>query len=351
MQIDKTETDQKNKQKKKRRKRIKSIFLVCLLVLVTGLGVISYGPVRTMASLERVDDYPLFVMRYHGTYFFDLFAEHGIDWPIFKKFYKALNPDACTSFAAFGDANNAIFSRNFDWIHRSSLLLFTDPPGGYASVSMVDLYYYGLEGLQEIPWKKRFNLLGTPYAIMDGMNEWGVAVGQNAVPFKKLPYDPNKPTLISNQLMRAVLDHARDVNEAITVIQEYNPNFPVVCCHLHIADASGGSAVVEYVDGKMVIVRNNRPWQISTNFLLSETVPVPQTPDYWRYNKASEQLGKTMGRLSQDEAMKLLHGVSQENSTTWSIVYNLSTGAVQVALGRDYEQIHSFQLKMKNQQK
>ena len=59
MQIDKTETDQKNKQKKKRRKRIKRIFLVCLLVLVTGLGVISYGPVRTMASLERVDDYPL----------------------------------------------------------------------------------------------------------------------------------------------------------------------------------------------------------------------------------------------------------------------------------------------------
>ncbi len=347
MEIDKTETEQKNKQKKKRRKRIKRILLVCLLVLVVGLGAISYGPVRTMASLERVDDYPLFVMRYHGTYFFDLFSEYGIDWPLFKKLNKALNPDACTSFAALSDEGDAVFGRNFDWQHRSSLLLFTDPPGGYASVSMVDLYYYGLEGMQEIPWKKRLNLLGTPYATMDGMNEWGVAVGQNAVPFKNLPYDPNKPTLISNQLMRAVLDHARDVNEAITLIQKYNPNFPVICGHIHIADVSGNSVVVEYVDGRMVLNRNDRPWQVSTNFLLSEAKP---EWDCWRYDLASEQLDKAEGHLSQDEAMKLLQSVKLSN-TVWSVVYNLSTGSVRIAMGKDYEQVHSFQLKMKNQSK
>jgi predicted choloylglycine hydrolase len=350
MEIDKTEKVQKKKQNKKRRKPIKRIFLVCLLVLVVGLGVISYGPVRTMASLEQVDEYPLFVMRYHGDYFFDWFSEHGIDWPLFKKFYKSMNPDACSSFAAFGDANNSVFGRNFDWKHRSSLLLFTDPPGGYASVSMVDLYYLGYEGMQEIPWIKRFNLLGTPYAIMDGMNQWGVAVGQNAVPFKKLPYDPDKPTLISNQLMRAVLDHAKDVNEAIALIRKYNPHFPAVCGHLHIADVSGNSVVVEYVDGKIVIVRNNKTWQVSTNFLLSETRPLPATLEYWRYNKINEHLIKTEGYLSQDAAMSLLQGVSQD-STVWSVVYNLSTGTIQVAMGRDYEQVHTFKLRMKKQDK
>ncbi len=336
--------------KKKRQKRIRRILLGCLFVLVLGLVLISYGPVRTMASLERVDDYPLFVMRYHGDYFFDWFCEHGIDWPPFKKFYEAVNPEACASFAAFGDVNNAIFGRNFDWVHRSSLLLFTDPPGGYASVSMVDLYYYGLEGMQDIPWTKRFNLLGTPYAVIDGMNEWGVAVGQNAVPVRELPYDPNRPTLISNQLMRAILDHAKDVNEAVALIQQYNPFFPVVYCHLHIADASGGSAVVEYVDGRMVLVRNDESWQVSTNFLLSETVPVPETLDYWRYNKLSEHLGKTEGHLSKDEAMSLLKGTSQD-TTVWSVVYNLSTGDIQVAMGRDYEQVHTFRLRMKNRDK
>jgi len=339
------------KQKKtKRRKRIKRILLVCLLALVIGLGIILYGPVRTMASLEQVDNYPLFVMRYHGDYFFDWFSEHGIDWPLFKKFYKAMNPDACTSFAALSNEDSAVFGRNFDWQHRSSLLLFTDPPDGYASVSMVDLYYFGLEGMQEIPWTKRFNLLGTPYAIMDGMNEWGVAVGQNAVPFKKLPYDPNKPTLISNQLMRAVLDHARDVNEAITLIQKYNPNFPVVCCHLHIADVSGNSVVVEYVDGRMVLIRSDKPWQVSTNFLLCEAPAEPASSGFWRYDLASEYLNKAEGHLSQDEAMKLLQSAKLSH-TVWSVVYNLSTGAVRIAMGKDYEQIHTFQLKMKNQSK
>lgn len=339
------------KQKKtKRRKRIRRILLGCLLLLVIGLGIVLYGPVRTMTSLEQVDDYPLYVMRYHGEYLFDWFSEHGIEWPLFQKFYKAMNPDACTSFAAVSSEDNAVFGRNFDWQHRSSLLLFTDPPGGYASVSMVDLYYLGYEGMQEIPWTKRFNLLGTPYAIMDGMNQWGVAVSQNAVPFKKLPYDPNKPTLISNQLMRAVLDHARDVNEAVALIQKYNPNFPVVCGHLHIADVSGNSVVVEYVDGRAVLVRNDEPWQVSTNFLLSEARPDSDTSGCWRYDLVREHLKKAGGNITQDEAMNLLGRVKLPN-TVWSVVYNLGTGAVQIAMGKDYEQIHTFQLRMKDRGK
>ena len=333
------------KQKKiKRRKRIIRILLVCLLVLIIGLGVILYGPVRTMASLERVDDYPLFVMRYHGDYFFDWFSEHGIEWPLFQKFYKMMNPDACTSIMAMSDENGIVFARNFDWQHRSSLLLFTDPPGGYASVSMVDLYYLGLEGMEEIPWTKRFFLLGTPYGIMDGMNEWGVAVSQNAVPFKKLPYDPNKPTLISNQIMRAILDHARDVDEAVSLIQKYNPNFPVVCGHLHIADVSGDSVVIEYVDGRMIVVRNDKPWQVSTNFLFSEAKP--EAYDRWRYDTACEYLLRKEGHVTEQDAMKLLQSVKLEQ-TVWSVVYNLSTGAVNIAMGKDYEKIHSFQLEMK----
>jgi predicted choloylglycine hydrolase len=333
------------KEKKiKRRKRIIRILLVCLLVLVIGLGAILYGPVRTMASLERVDDYPLFVMRYHGNYFFDWFSEHGIEWPIFQKFYKMMNPDACTSFVAMNDPNSVVFGRNFDWLHRSSLLLFTDPPDGYASVSMVDLYYLGLEGMKEIPWPKRFFLLGTPYGIMDGMNEWGVAVSQNAVPFRKLPYDPNKPTLISNQIMRAVLDHARDVDEAVSLIQKYNPNFPVVCGHLHIADALGNSVVIEYIDGRMVVVRNDKPWQVSTNFLFSEAKP--EASDRWRYDLACEYL-MTEGRVTDQDAMKLLQSVKLEQ-TVWSVVYNLSTGTVNIAMGKDYEKIHSFKLEMKD---
>ncbi len=332
----------KSPKRHKIRNKILKALLVLVVLLLVVLAAVLYGPVRTMASLEKVDDFPLYVMRYHGGYFFDYFAEHGVEWDLYKKFDKMMNPDACTSFAALNPQADGIFGRNFDWEHRSSLLLFTDPPNGYASVSMVDMYYLGLEGMQEIPWSKRINLLGSPYATIDGMNECGVAIAQNAVPRRKIAKDPNKPTLVNSQIARLVLDHAKDVNEAVELIRQYNIEFANVYVHFHIADASGHSAIVEYIDSGISVVRDDNPWQVSTNFLISEDIK----PQCFRYDTANEQLAKTAGAISQDEAMNLLKAVKLDN-TVWSIVYNLDSGQILLSVGHDYEKVHEFKLKMK----
>jgi hypothetical protein len=319
------------------------IALISLVVIaVIVLSIVAYGPMKTLASLKKVDDFPLYVMRYHGTYLFDWFSEEGIEWGPYKKIYETVNPEACTSFAALNAVGDAVFGRNFDWQHRSSMFLFTDPPDGYASVSMVDLYYLGFEGMQEIPWGKRLPLLATPYATVDGMNECGVAISQNAVPGRNTPTDPNKPTLLQSQILRLVLDYAKDVDEALDLIRNYNVKF-LLPNHFHIADASGNSAIVEYIDGGMAILRNKNPWQVSTNFLLSE----PQQPDCWRYKKATAVLAETQGMASQNEAMDLLQATSQDH-TVWSVVYNLSSGEIRLAMGKDYNEAYSFKLKMKN---
>jgi predicted choloylglycine hydrolase len=331
------------KKPRKRRKRILKTLLILAAVAVIALIALLYGPVRTMASLEKVDDFPLYVMKYHGEYGFDIFAEFGTEWCLYRTIYEKVNPDACTSFVTLNPESEKIFGRNFDWKHKASLLLFTEPPFGYASVSMVDLYYLGFEGMQEIPWSKRFILLGAPYATIDGMNECGVAIAQNEVPKRHTPKIPDKPTLLNSQMVRLVLDHAGNVDEAIALILQYNIEFANVWAHFHIADSSGNSAVVEYVDGGIAVVRNENPWQVSTNFHLSEV----QQKDCWRYNIANESLTKTNGKLSEDEAMEVLSRA--ENHTVWSVVYNLSTGRVRLAMGADYENIHSFQLKMAKQ--
>jgi len=340
--------EEKAKPEKKKRhkfiKRVLKILLLILAVIIVALAALLYAPVRTMASLQKVDDFPLYVMKYKGGYFFDIFAEEGIEWDLYQKVYKATNPDACTSFTAHSPVGESVFGRNFDWKHRSSLLLFTDPPGGYASVSMVDLYYLGLEGMQEIPWSKRFVLLGAPYATIDGMNECGVAIAQNAVPRKNFSKDPNKPTLLNSQIVRLVLDYARDVDEALDLIRQYNIDFADTCVHFHIADVSGKSAVVEYMDDGISIVRGEKNWQVSTNYLFSE----PLQPDCWRYKKASETLAKEQGDITNEQAMDILQGTSQD-MTTWSIVYNLSTGDINLALGKDYDQVHTFKLSMESQ--
>ena len=331
-------------QKKKRFRRTKKVLFglaITLAALLIVLSVLLYGPVTTLASLEKVDDFPLYVMHYRGTYLFDIFCKIGMDDPHIQKIYEALNPDACSSFAALNPESDAIFGRNLDWKHRSSLLLFTDPPNGYASVSMVDLYYLGLEGMQEIPWSKRIVLLSAPHATLDGMNECGVAIGQNQVSYRQVPKDPNKTTLLQSQILRLVLDHAKDVNEAIDLIKNYNVRF-ILPVHFHIADACGNSAIVEFTDGKIVAVREDNPWQVSTNFLISEA----QQPNCWRYNKACESLGAAQGKISEDEAMLMLKTINL-NNTVWSVVYNLSTGQIHLAVGKDYDNVHSFQLKMK----
>jgi hypothetical protein len=319
------------------------VLAILLILIVLVLGVLLYNPVKTLATLEKVDDFPLYVMHYQGTYLFDVFVEEGIEWGPFQKIYKAVNPEACTSFAAPTAEGDVVFGRNLDWSHRSSLLLFTDPPGGYASVSMVDLFYLGLEGMQEIPWSKRVALLATPYATIDGMNECGVAIAQNAVPERNTPKDPNKPTLLNSQIIRLVLDHAKDVDEALTLIQQYNVEFVGTRVHFHIADASGDSAVVEYIDGGVNIVRTDMPWQVSTNYLFSEEIQ----PDCWRYNTASQRLLDKKGILAPDEAMRLLEAV-QQNSTVWSVIYGLISGNVHLAMGRDYDDVHAFRLKMQD---
>jgi hypothetical protein len=330
---------------RRRFRRARRVVVGVAAVLLLALIAVSYAPLRTLSSLEKVDDFPLYVMHYRGTYLFDLFAERGIEWGPFQKVYKAVNPEACTSVAALDSDGGAVFGRNLDWQHRASLLLYTDPPHGYASVSMVDLYYLGFEGWQHIPWSKRFALLAAPYAAIDGMNECGVAIAQNGVPARNTPKDLNRPTLLNSQIIRLVLDHARDVNEAVALIQKYNVEFVgPSSVHFHVADASGGSAVVEYVNGGISVVRGDKRWQVSTNFLFSE----PVKPDCWRYNKASETLDTTDGTISQAGAMDLLEAVKLDN-TVWSIVYGLSTGQITLALGRDYNRIHAFSLDMANQ--
>lgn len=332
----------KGKPHKLRKKILTAVLFLLVMGLIT-LSVLLYGPITALASLEKVDDFPLYVMRYNGEYFFGFFAERGVEWGPYRKVYDKLNPAACTSFAALAPQADAVFGRNFDWKHRSSLLLFTNPPNGYASVSMVDLFYLGLEGLQEIPWARRINLLGSPYATIDGMNECGVAIAQNAVPRRNTPVDPNRPTLLNSQIARLVLDHAKDVDEALTLIRRYNIDFADTPVHFHIADASGKSAIVEYVDSGISVIRDQKPWQVSTNFLFSET----SKPDCWRYGEATRSLGDSQGKKSADEAMSLLQGTSLDH-TVWSIVYNLTTGQISLALGKDYDQVHTFKLKMKS---
>jgi hypothetical protein len=254
---------------------------------------------------------------------------------------------SCSLFAALADAGNRLYGRNFDWQFSPALLLFTDPPDGYASLSMVDIGYLvpgdRVHTLADLPLGDRRELLSAPYLPFDGMNEHGLVVGMAAVPPGGMKPDPSKTTVDSLGIIRQILDHARDVDEAVTLFEGHNVDMgggPPL--HYLLADRSGHSVLVEFYQGEMVLVPNDDPWHVATNFLLS-SVRDPAEGECWRYDRIEQSLTQTQGQLGSQEAMDLLSQVSQ-GLTQWSVVYGLSTGKVQVAMGQQYERLHTFHL-------
>jgi hypothetical protein len=320
-----------------------------LLVTLAVLGILFLNPLRTLASFRKVDDFPLYSMRYYGRYDLGRYLQAVGQASETQSREQAGSAGwACTCFAALSDEGDPLFGRNFDWTTQSALLLFTDPPDGYASVTIVDTTYFGL-GKEEPSWAGRIDLLATPYMPFDGMNEHGLAVGMMAVPHAEPSRAPQQTTITSLHVIRLMLDYARDVDEAISLLGDYNVDFmggPPV--HYLIADSSGDSAVIEFVGGQMHVIRDEQPWQVATNFLITEADAEDVGSSCWRYQAADEALQEAQGHVSPEDAMTLLRKVSQ-SSTRWSAVYDLTSGDIQVAMGRKYTEVNAFHLELKKE--
>jgi hypothetical protein len=307
---------------------------------------LSPDQAATLGSLEQVNGYPLYTMHYQGAYAYPLdspgrfsvaavFTDRGPSW-------------GCSLFAALYDPQSLLYGRNFDWEYSPALLLFTDPPDGYASVSMVDIAYLGYAGsravdLADAPLRDLRDLLDAPALPFDGMNERGLAVGMAAVPAGDMIPDPHKETIDSLMVIRMILDHAQNVDEAVTILGSYNLDWgsgPPL--HYLVADVSGRSVLVEFYQGEMVTIYNDQPWHLATNFLRASVGDSPEG-QCWRYDKISQRMTETGGNLSTQEAMELLSVVSQD-ITQWSVVYNMSAGQVSVVMGREYEVVQQFSL-------
>ena len=310
----------------------------------TDIGGLNPDEVQTLESLEKVSDYPFYVMYYSG----------GYEYPKLLSLPSDRNPIGCSLFAALGESDDKLYGRNFDWEFSPALLVFTDPPDGYASASMVDLTFLDIAAsdatqLTNLRLQERINLLDAPALPFDGMNEYGLAIGMAAVPDEyadDTSYDPARPTIGSIGIMRQVLDHARNVEEAVEIFGQYNVRFsggPPI--HYLLADRSGEAMLIEFYNGQMGQLPNENPWHLATNHL---RCIAQGDGGCWRYRTLSEHLTQLNGQLDGPSAMQLLSEVKQE-STQWSAIYNVTTGDIQVVVGRDYATSYSFHLELAEQ--
>lgn len=285
----------------------------------------------------------------------------------------------CSSFTATAQNGDKLFARNYDFDKTNVCITLCNPGGGrHKSFSTVDLNYVGMDIEKDVSGlMNKITCLAAPYAPLDGINDAGVSCGiymtyqgsgDGAVATDQR--DPDKKNITSTTMLRMVLDYADDVDEAVELIKQYNLHDSAnTSFHYMVADASGKSAVLEWVpengkdatdnDGtarKLVVHYNtgddylgereaNAEFQWVTNYILN--------PDYYdseedmtgldRYNHIYNRLNATNGTV-QDEwaAMDILKDVGRRTwnggggVTVHSAVYNLTQKTVLWVANENY---------------
>ncbi|MEG0414085.1 MAG: linear amide C-N hydrolase [Comamonas sp.] len=136
----------------------------------------------------------------------------------------------------------------------------------------------GMAGPKSIQWTSKYgSVVATGYDISttDGVNEAGLNANLLWLVESQYPaFDASsKPGLTIAAWAQYVLDNFATVAQAVAALQEQpftivSDSVPgenrLTTLHLSMSDASGDSAIVEYIDGKQVI-HHSRAYQVMTN--------------------------------------------------------------------------------------
>jgi penicillin V acylase-like amidase (Ntn superfamily) len=178
---------------------------------------------------------------------------------------------ACTRILWNEGGPAVLVGRTMDWPESTQPIL-TVLPGGLRR----DGGSLGGEDLKDpnpAKWTAKYgSLVTTVYGLgaADGINERGLAAHMlylNATDFGAR--DPNLPGVHAGLWAQYALDNAATVAEALDLLLKIQPiaveaHGHKANVHLALEDASGDSAIIEYIDGKPV-VHHGRDYRVMTN--------------------------------------------------------------------------------------
>ena len=347
------------------RTKKRMVLLVVILFLLLDLLLYLFWPVISSAArVKRLED-GLYSVSYGTNYGFEQFIKQGgadsdlavADFVAGRAFHGLIDLNlqsgsfGCSTISAVSPEGNALFGRNFDWGECTAMIVKTKPRGGYASISTVNMDFLDLGmNLSEEAFARLMSV-AAPYAPMDGMNEAGLCVAVLMIEdFPAFNQDTGKPDLTTTTAVRLLLDQAADVEEAITLLQQYDLHASAnMMIHFALADATGRSVVVEYINNEMVVTET----PVVTNFYLTpgEKYGIGTEESHTRYKLLTERLTDTGGVMGIDDVRDALDRVSKHNfdsvfaSTEWSIVYNQSIGEAIYYHRENYQNSYSFLIR------
>lgn len=351
----------------------------CLLLLVSLLAMTSFHSVlaeatvnpakllktedqaRSIASLKDIDGGRFYMMDYTADYKLDeALRENLTDAASLEAFVRKhllageaqmlLTAEAgCSAFVSTTEDGCVLYGRNFDYkMDMSAVLIRTAPKDGYKSIGLVDTGWigYGLgslnDGVTDLSLAVSF-----PYLIMDGMNEKGLAVCVLQLDGEPTRQNRGKPKISTTVAMRMILDRAATVDEAITLLDEFDMQSASSSANFHflLSDATGRTRVIEYCINEMSVLDET---YVSNFYLDPDMNRFGHGHD--RYDVMTAALSFKNNTLTETEAMSLLELVSQPETeaatsmTQWSVVYDLTHLDAKVAIRRNYDNLFDFTL-------
>jgi penicillin V acylase-like amidase (Ntn superfamily) len=176
---------------------------------------------------------------------------------------------ACTRLVFLGDNGQVMTARSMDWKSNIVSNLWILPRG---------MERTGQTGDNTARWTSKYGSVitsGYDISTTDGVNEAGL--NANLLWLVESEYPPfeqgSKPGLSISAWAQYVLDNFATVKEAVAALREepftiVTDNIPgesrLATLHLSMSDASGDSAIIEYIGGKQVI-HHSRQYQVMTN--------------------------------------------------------------------------------------
>lgn len=264
------------------------------------------------------------------------------------------NTNACTDIQ-LNYKNQYIIGHNFDWPAKDAYFVINPAGIKRQSVNLVNsttpalqwVSKYGSVIIDLADKNKQVSTTG-----VTGINQYGLNASILWLDDAKYPTITKKPVIGTSQWVQYFLDNAKTVAEAILLskkidIESTNYQDHPALVHLIIHDAAGNSAVMEYINGKLVIhegkdfpvpVLTNDPYSDSIDSIkkyknFGEDVSLPgghYSPT--RFVLATYFI-KTLPPITSNQqaianAFVALGYVSQPPGTNWltgwSIVYDLS---------------------------
>lgn len=173
---------------------------------------------------------------------------------------------ACTQAVYIGAEDTVITGRSMDWAEDMHTNLWVFPRGTKRD---------GAAGPDSPKWTAKYgSLIASGYDIgtADGMNEAGLVANLLYLAESDYGTTEGKPPLSMALWAQYVLDNFATVAEAVAVLETEPfrvvtatlPNGKEAQLHLSISDATGDSAIFEYLDGKLVI-HHGKEYRVMTN--------------------------------------------------------------------------------------